>query len=157
MHNNAPSVKQAALGLAVLLAAACSKQPIVYPSEGDHGINLLDHSVTSATSETDYSFRVELPNRAEFEVTLTLLSEIPSGDDSFDGLWGVGHGNYMTWTVTEFDFDSGSQHFVATPIQELEPGVADLRVNFFGTGEVRFDYFERDDQEPTFVKSLTWE
>jgi hypothetical protein len=130
----------------------------IFPDMGEAGVNVLAPSVTVAEPGVIYSFRVEGPEDPIFEVVMTLLTPVPVDNviGPPDGIWIYQHPQFTTWAVTTFDFDTGVQRFVAVPIDQIEPGVSDLRMQFTGTGAARFDYFENGAETPSRSKQLDW-
>jgi hypothetical protein len=139
-------------------ACGDSEQSFRYPPEGNYGPNVLDPSLTVADETTDYSFRAEGPEDPDLEIILTLESPIPPKPSAGlpDGIWIYNMDTNNTWAVTLFDWEAGTQRFVATPVDKLEPGVSDLSFGFLGSGSLRVDYHENGAKEPTRTKHIDW-
>ncbi len=118
-----------------------------YPEWGDNGLNLLnpDRKNFQGTAAR-YSLRAELAGQcSKVKVKLKYIS-----GGNFNG-WSMPVSSFNNWTVNTYDKTDDSQTFISQ-----NPGICDLALNMWSTGEFVVEYYEGDFNVPSFTKSITF-
>jgi len=135
---------------------------VKYPETGSYGKNVLCLTGTQYNSgfENCYSLSAEIPADVTLKVIITSLSadtiDIPASDTTSATqqitykVWYYEVGTQQNWSITDYDFDEGTQTFTA-----IGSGITtDLKI-FLEPGKFQIDYYEMNATIPTRKRVIT--